>query len=72
MNYLIPIFKSIFLERLINKREKMDIMRIFILNKKGLIIYSPEDSTKIALYNNTIDNHYYLCSWELDTVFIIV
>ena len=57
INYLIPIFKSIFLERLITKREKMDIIRIFILTEYEIIIYPPEDSSKISIYN-TIDPYY--------------
>ena len=62
LNFLIPIFKSIFLERLITKREKMDIMRIFILTPNELIIYPPEDASKIYLYNTNDDEIY--CSWE--------
>ena len=62
INYLIPIFKSIFIERLITKRDKMDIRRIFVLNKRELIIYPPEDSTKIYLYKNTNDIYLSSCS----------
>ena len=64
LNYLLPIFKSIYLERLIAKRDKMDILRITILTEKELIIYPPEDPFKINLYN-IIDMNYMYCNWEL-------
>jgi len=51
INFLIPIFKSIFLEQFITKREKMDINRIFILTPFEIIIYPPEDAFKIDLYH---------------------
>ena len=64
INYLIPIFKTIFIERLITKREKMDIRRIIVLTEGELIIYPPEDHTKIYLYNNTKDVYFSSCSFE--------
>jgi hypothetical protein len=51
LNFLIPIFKSVFLERLITKRDKMDIIRISLLTPNKLIIYPPEDFSKIYLYD---------------------
>ena len=53
MNYLISIFKSIYLERFLSKREKMDIIRFFILTEDELIIYPPEDHSKIYINNST-------------------
>ena len=71
LNFFIPIFKSIFLERLITKREKMDIIRIFILTQNELIIYPPEDASNIYLYNTNDDEIY--CSWEpLETYYSCV
>ena len=51
LNYMIPIFKTVFLQRFIAKKYLMDIIRIIILNEKELIIYPPEDSKKINLHN---------------------
>ena len=51
LNFLIPVFKSIFLERLITKRDKMDIIRISVFTQNELIIYPPEDFSKIYLYD---------------------
>ena len=63
LNFLIPIFKSIFLERFVIKNEKMDIIRIYILTPNELIIYPPEDATKIYLFNS--DYEYYYCSFDI-------
>ena len=63
IKYLIPIFKTIFIERLITKREKMDIRRIYILTESELIIYPPEDPSKIDLYSAK-DDYLFYCSWE--------
>ena len=49
--YMIPIFKTIFIQRFISKKTLMDITRILIINEKELIIYPPEDSGKISLIN---------------------
>ena len=51
LNYMIPLFKSIFLERFESKKSLMDIIRIIILNEKELIIYPPEDYREINLHN---------------------
>ena len=51
LNFMIPVFKSIFLERFLSKRSLMDIIRIIILNEKELIIYPPEDYREINLHN---------------------
>ena len=69
LNFLIPIFKSIFIERFITKRKKMEINRIFILTVNELIIYPPEDAFKIDLfYTNNFehcslykDYYYFYC-----------
>ena len=63
IKYLIPIFKTIFIERLIIQREKMDIRRIYILTERELIIYPPEDPSKIDMFSG-IDDDLILCSWE--------
>ena len=51
LNFMIPVFKSIFLERFLQKKFLMDIIRIIILNEKELIIYPPEDYREINLHN---------------------
>ena len=63
--FMIPILKTIFLQRLIAMKSKMDIIRIFILNEKEYIIYPPEYS-----YNTTLAQFYYVhsqsnCSQQL-------
>ena len=50
LNYLVPIFKSIFLQRFLSMRSFMDLIRIIILNEKELIVYPPEDRFKINLH----------------------
>ena len=64
LNFLIRIFKSIFLERLITKIEKTDIIRFFILTNNELIIYPPEDYSKIYI-NNASDFSY--CNSEISS-----
>ena len=63
INYLIPIFKTIFIERIITKREKMNLRRIYILTESELIIYPPEDPSKIDVYSAK-DDYLFYCSWE--------
>ena len=60
LNYMIPVFKSIFLQRFITKKSLMEIIRIIILNEKELIIYPPEDYKKINLhyYHNLYPESY--------------
>ena len=63
--YMIPIFKTIFLQRFITMKSKMDIIRIFILNEKEYIIYPPENA-----YKTTLAQFYYvhsqsMCAQEL-------
>ena len=65
INFLIPIFKSIYLERLLIKRDKMDISRIFLMTSNELLIYPPEDAYKINLYN-TKDMMLSSCSSEIN------
>ena len=64
INYIVTILKTIFIERFVTKKEKMDIIEIFILTENSLIIYPPEDPYKIHFYNN-IDDNYYFCSDEI-------
>ena len=70
--FIIPIFKSIFIQRFIEKKSLMDIIRIYILNKKEFIIYPPEDSYRVNLYYfqflyptncDPLENHY-LCIYN--------
>ena len=49
LNFFIPMFKTILLQRFIEVKSLMDIKRIYILNDKELIIYPPEDINKIQL-----------------------
>lgn len=49
LNYIIPIFKSIYLERFMAKKSLMDILRIYILNHNELILYPPEDYRRFNL-----------------------
>ena len=51
LNFMIPVLKSVFIQRFISKKFVMDIIRIIILNEKELIIYPPEDSKEINLHN---------------------
>ena len=51
LNFIIPIFKSIFLQRFLSKKFLVDLIRIIILNEKELIIYPPEDYREINLHN---------------------
>ena len=56
LNFLIPILKTIFIQRFLTRKLLMDIIRIYILNPKELIIYPPEDINN--LYLNYILNLY--------------
>ena len=49
IKYLMTIFKSIYIKRLITNKLNSDIIRIMILNEDELIIYPPEDYRKINL-----------------------
>ena len=72
--YLIPVLKSVFLQRFIARKSLMDIFRILILNEKDLIIYPPEDKNKINLFSfsaltpdsfcNPAGSNYYLCIYN--------
>ena len=73
--YLIPVLKSIFLQRFIARKSLMDIFRIIILNEENLIIYPPEDKNKINFFYffdptpdslcNPAESDYYLCFYNL-------
>jgi hypothetical protein len=75
--FMIPIFKTLYVQRFIAKKTLDDIIRIILLNEKELIIYPPEDYNKINLHNfhylypasycsyyeqNT--GNYYLCAYN--------
>ena len=51
LNFIIPIFKTIFLQRFISKKFLIGLIRIIILSEKELIIYPPEDYREINLHN---------------------
>ena len=49
IKYLVIILKSIYIKKLISKKEDTHIIRFLILNNKDLFIYPPEDYRKINL-----------------------
>ena len=49
LNFMIPMLKSIILQRFLVKKSLMEMSRIFILTEKEFIIYPPEDSNKLYL-----------------------
>ena len=50
VKYILVILKSLYISRIITKKQKLDIIRFLILNDEEILIYPPEDYRKINLY----------------------
>ena len=77
VKYILVILKSMYISRLITKRQDLDIIRYLILNDEEIFIYPPEDYRKINLiqfrsinplskcqYNNTDLSDYPYCIYD--------
>ena len=77
IKYILVILKSLYVSRLITKKQNLDIIRFLILNEEEIFIYPPEDYRKINLiefrtvnplskcqYNNTDLSDYPYCIYD--------
>ena len=61
---ILVIIKSIFIQRMITKKTKMDIIRFLIITNEEIFIYPPEDCRKINLIHFGTANNYCKCNYN--------
>ena len=64
LNFIISIFKTIYIKTYISKKEKSFLLHILFLNKGQLIIYPPEDHTNLYLYYYNYINTITHCNYS--------
>ena len=64
LQFLLTLFKSIYIKMFISKKSLMSLLHLLILSEKELIIYPPEDPTKLNLYKYIYLNPYSRCSYN--------